>query len=235
MGFDDKKASWEISLFLIAAAAIIIAVGAFTRTASESVFKNPALQIVFAALFVSILYWLIRHFKVSRKKSLLIAAIIIITILFVSISGIRFFVVMSNSMKQSGAKSSLYGFWETLGYSAENFGDFPFSGGFQAGDLIIVKRTSDLKVGDVAVDTSRSTPVIHRIFFINDTLVMTAGDGLPPKNATRILNSERRPREHIYGKIEFIIPKGGIIKALYNCYLDGKCSYTNCFKGGRCG
>ena len=235
MSFDDKKASWEISLFFIAAAVLVIIIGKLGGTTFGNIFKNPVLQVILILLFVSIVYWLVRYSKVSRKKSLVVLAAIIIIILFVGISGMKFYVVASNSMKQSFTKNSLHAFWEKLGYSTEDFSKFTAPNGFQAGDLLIVKKTDDLKVGDIAVDTSRSIPLTHRIFFLNDTLAKTAGDADPPKNMTKILKSEMRPREHIYGKVWFVIPKGGIIRALYSCYLSDNCNYGKCFSEGKCG
>jgi len=229
---DDRAAAWEASLYLVAAAALILAVNLLRGFRPDDIFRNPIFVAVASAAFVFLLYWLLRH-KASRNLSAVAVGAISMLLVISEVSGIMFLVVISNSMKHYENNYALYGFWESLGYSKENFSTFPASGGFQAGDMLVVAKTSDLKVGDVVVDVSDEVPITHRAFFVNSTVVKTAGDANPPQDASRIGNM--RQRKDIYGRVWFVIPKGGILKALYNCYTSSGCDLSKCFNEGNCG
>jgi len=232
---DDKVLAWKISLFLLISAFLAVAIDAFRETGKEIIFNNPFFLLVVAAAFLSLLYWLMRNFNISRNRSLAAVAAVAAVLLAISMSGLQAYVVMSNSMQQKDDKTMLHHFWERLNYSEQEFSKFPVSGGFQAGDLLIAIRTDDLRVGDVAADVSGKIPVTHRIFFLNESTVMTVGDASPPFDWRSIQTRDIRQRDAIYGSVLFMIPKAGILKVLYYCRLDPGCSMADCFNEGRCG
>jgi len=232
---DDKALAWKVSLFLFLSSVLSAAVNASRGIALGEMFGNPLFRALVAATFLSLLFWLMRNFNVSRNRSLAAVAVIAAVMLVIGASGIRAYVVMSNSMRQGNDTSRLYFFWGKLGYSKENFSSFPSSGGFQAGDLLIAARTDNLKIGDVAVDVRSDIPLTHRIFFLNETAVITTGDSYPPIDARNIQQREIRPRGGIYGKVLFVVPKGGILKVMGYCLKDPSCSPPECLDKGNCG
>lgn len=62
----------------------------------------------------------------------------------------------------------------------EQFDGFRFSNGFNKGDLMILKRASDVSLGDtvvfVAPDPKLKDPIIHRVVGISDSSITTKGD-----------------------------------------------------------
>ncbi len=230
---DDKKTSWELSIFFIVCAVLIAVANHLRGLGLDQTLDNPVFNLVLAALFLSLTYWLLRRYNLPKKKSAIIIGLLVAAMFLTSLTGIRFFVVMSNSMRHSPYRESYYTFWGERGYPKEAFDAFPISQGFQAGDMIVVRKTGDLKVGDVGVDLRPSVPVTHRIVFVNETIVMTMGDAAPLKKIPR---REIRRREDVYGTVWFVIPKAGALKTLLSCHLDAKCSdYWACFNEGKCG
>ncbi len=232
---DDKALAWKMSLFLLFSAFLSAAVNALKGTSLGEMFGNPLFQVLFAAALLSLLYWLLRNFNVPFRQSIAAVVVMAAVLLVIDVSGVQAYVVMSNSMKQGDDKGMLYHFWERLNYSRQDFDSFPIPGGFQAGDMLLVIRTENLRVGDVAADISSEIPVTHRIFSLNESTVMTVGDASPPFDWRYIQARDIRPRKGIYGNALFMIPKGGILKVLYYCHLDPECSLAGCFWNGECG
>ncbi|MFH0829835.1 MAG: hypothetical protein V1887_01585 [Candidatus Aenigmatarchaeota archaeon] len=232
---DDRSLAWKISLFLIASVLLAMVADFFAGSGETSMLSGPVFLALVAATFLSLVYWLLRNFDISREASITVVCVLLVVISLASVLGLKAYVVMSNSMRQDNSTAKLFSFWERIGYSEEEFGSFPASGGFQAGDMLIVTRTDDLKIGDVAVDIRGKIPVTHRIFFLNGTTVMTSGDAYPPFAPSSVQKRDIRPREGIYGKVWFVMPKGGILKVLEYCFNDPKCGPVECFTDGDCG
>ncbi len=121
-------------------------------------------------------------------------------------------------------------FWETCGafytnkgITKEEFSDFPFSGGFNTGDIMILKGKDpeDIKVGDILVYWGNQfDPIIHRVVDIknsSDGIVLQAkGDHNSHSNTNEV---EIRPkrivgyREYEKGSVAVLrIPYIGYIK-----------------------
>ena len=129
-------------------------------------------------------------------------------------------------------------YWTTCGawYEAEGiakgaFADFPFSRGFNTGDIMVLRRAENIAIGDVIVFEGRGTPepIIHRVIDIQQTdrgtVYSTKGD----HNAGQIVSyqqvtfgegtvsvpiiDERRINEaQVVGKAWFRIPLLGYPK-----------------------
>jgi signal peptidase I len=126
-------------------------------------------------------------------------------------------------------------FWESCGsfYLQHNitqaeFEKFPFSRGFNKGDLIILrgKKPADIRVGDIVVYSAGNfEPIIHRVIAINATFVpeqnktayyfTTKGD----HNPDSIIHDLNFPQENVLGAGLFRIPYLGYIKIWFVDYL----------------
>jgi len=97
--------------------------------------------------------------------------------------------------------------------SLNDFGDFPLKNGFNKGDLILLRSPKNLKVGDVIVfNAQKQYPIIHRIIFINDSVIMTKGDNNPGLIKDSQLNEENISFDLVVGKAYAKIPYFGYIK-----------------------
>lgn len=66
---------------------------------------------------------------------------------------------------------SLCGAWyEREGIAKGAFADFPFPRGFNTGDIMVLRRADDIRIGDVIVFEGRTPePIIHRVVDITKT------------------------------------------------------------------
>ena len=95
------------------------------------------------------------------------------------------------------------------------FSEFPFSKGFNKGDLMILRGTepSNLRAGDVIVfRTGVNEPIIHRIvskrYEDNSTFFQTKGDN----NANQLSYEKKIPEENVIGRAILKIPFLGYVK-----------------------
>ena len=106
------------------------------------------------------------------------------------------------------------GYWyEDRGIDKEQFQSFPFQDGFDKGDVIILWRANNLKVGDILVfQADRPQPIIHRIVHIGEE------DGKPSYQTKGDHNIQSYPFESditpdaLFGKAVFRIPYLGYVK-----------------------
>jgi len=146
--------------------------------------------------------------------------------------------VISGSMEHSTAGNQLCGqefpdfldsydnYWDICGswyenrdISKEEFRQFPMRNGFDKGDVIILWRAEDIRVGDVLIfQGDRPQPLIHRVVkkFVEDDQVFlqTKGD----HNAASIsagIGETKISQERIYGKGILRIPYLGWVKILF--------------------
>ncbi len=104
-------------------------------------------------------------------------------------------------------------FYSNIGLTKEQFRAFPFSDGFEKGDMPIVSGWGGYEVGDVIVYNAptESAPIIHRIIKMNlDGTFQTKGDHNSGQNPYELsINGSQ-----IYGKVIFIFPKLGYLKVV---------------------
>jgi signal peptidase I len=99
-----------------------------------------------------------------------------------------------------------------FGIAKEDFAKFPFRDGLNVGDVAVVARSEKYNVGDIIVFSPPGSkyPIIHRIVALNKDSYQTKGDH----------NFHQHPYEYkveknqIHGKVLFVIPYIGLIKAL---------------------
>ena len=89
---------------------------------------------------------------------------------------------------------------KNLGFTKEQIDSWPIKNGFLKGDILIVKGTEKLKVGDVIVYNiyGQKVPIVHRIIKIDKDYIITKGDHNPiydPWQPTKI-----------HGKVIGVIP-----------------------------
>lgn len=88
--------------------------------------------------------------------------------------------VISDSMTHDElTEVNHYQYLETyFDYSREEIDSWPISSGFLRGDVLVVKGTDDLKVGDVIVYHiyGQDVPIVHRIIKLDGNLIATKGD-----------------------------------------------------------
>lgn len=80
------------------------------------------------------------------------------------------------------------------------------SGEIEAGDIIIIKKTDDYKIGDIVtfMHEDETIPTTHRIIFDYGDSFLTKGDANPSSD-TRTVHIDE-----IYGEVVMVIPKVGI-------------------------
>jgi len=111
--------------------------------------------------------------------------------------------------------------YETQGIKSESFQKFPFSNGFNTGDVIILWRATpaNLEIGDILIfQGSKPQPIIHRIVKIytekGQIFYQTKGD----HNGESIAGQQGETRiglERVYGQGILRIPYLGWVKILF--------------------
>jgi signal peptidase I len=102
-----------------------------------------------------------------------------------------------------------------FGISKEQFMQFPFSDGFDIGDMPVIQSAESYSVGDVIVYNvdGQAFPIIHRVVAINsDGTYQTKGDHNAGQNSYELSVREQQ----IEGRVIFIIPKLGYVKVGLN-------------------
>ena len=98
----------------------------------------------------------------------------------------------------------------------QDFIDFPFTNGFNRGDIMILygKEPKDIKIGDVIVFTSnRPDPIIHRVVEKRDGYYFqTKGDNNEDSIRTQQLDETDISEERVIGTAVFRVPFLGYIK-----------------------
>lgn len=130
--------------------------------------------------------------------------------------------VISSSMEHN--KLDFDEWWEMRGkwyednnIKKEDFLGFDFRNGFNKGDIMVLFRAKNLKIGDVIVYNNKmqNTPIIHRIVKKEDNVISTKGD-----NVENIQVFEKNiEKEQIYGRAVLRIPYLGWVKILFNDYV----------------
>ena len=168
---------------------------------------------------------------------LIIAWIEIIFVLILGYLGFGFMSVVSNSMKHED-EALFIQFWQERGCDIDCLKNFPLSNGFQGGDLLIFKKTSNYEKGDIVPYRANSKIIIHRLVDLNESQAFFQGDNIKKAPGSAMPAGSDMPREVIerrftIGKIIFKIPKLGLIKALLNCWANS-CDISRCISNGNC-
>jgi hypothetical protein len=121
--------------------------------------------------------------------------------------------VVSNSMMHDATVETNHYKWleESLKYNRSYVDSWPIAGGFNVGDMPIVRGSKDYKIGDVIVYSisGQSVPIIHRIISASpDGTYVTKGD----HNGNLLPFESSVSKQQIHGKVIFIIPKLGYFK-----------------------
>lgn len=126
-------------------------------------------------------------------------------------------VVVSCSMSHSNQErieKYHYEFLEkNFNYNKSLINSFPFKNGLLPGDVAVIKKENEYKVGDVIVFLKRNmkAPIIHRIIKVENGIYQTKGDNNPAQ-----LEIEKNIKyDEIIGKVIFIIPKIGYLKLIF--------------------
>ncbi|MCK4309998.1 MAG: signal peptidase I [Methanomicrobia archaeon] len=128
-----------------------------------------------------------------------------------------FAVVVSGSMHHSEDFDSWwpsnYKGYEVYKIDEEIFSNFSLKNGFSRGDIVIIKKEENIKVGDVIVfnTPSLSVPVVHRVVRIKEDdqkYYLTKGDNNGFAD-TYYWGKEGTPEDKVIGKVVMVIPKIG--------------------------
>jgi signal peptidase I len=113
-------------------------------------------------------------------------------------------------------------FYQNYGIAQEDFADFPFSRGFNTGDIIVLigSKPENVEVGDVIVfAANQPDPIIHRVIFTwtedGKTHYTTKGD----HNPTTLSFEKEISEDRLIGKAVFRIPWLGYIKIWFVEFL----------------
>ncbi len=108
------------------------------------------------------------------------------------------------------SKSSIeiYGLY---GLTKSQFENYPFHEGFNKGDLIVLKSSKSIAVGDVVVfDADMTDPVIHRIVLLANGTLSTQGDN----NCQQHGFEQDITQDRLIGKAVLRVPLLGWIKIM---------------------
>jgi signal peptidase I len=113
-------------------------------------------------------------------------------------------------------------FYEKLNISKDFFASFPFVFGFDKGDIMVLHKRSEIKVGDVIVYNikEKPDPIIHRVIGIkeenNKKYYATKGD-----NNCGIADFEKViPENAVIGKASIRVPFLGWIKIFFVGFIN---------------
>lgn len=141
--------------------------------------------------------------------------------------------VVSESMEHN---SNFDGWWQKSsawyinnGIEKEDFGDFSFKGGFNKGDIMVLrgKSAEDIKIGDIIVFWSaKKDPIIHRVVKkwqeTDDYYFRTKGDNYmtnPVPIKSSFLDETKIGQDQIVGNAVLRIPMLGYIKIWFVKFL----------------
>ena len=103
--------------------------------------------------------------------------------------------------------------YENNNIKKEDFMDFPFKNGINQGDIMVLKKGNNLKIGDIIVFSGNGqNPIIHRIVSLNPGL-KTKGDNN---------NIADRTTGDVIGEAIFRVPYLGWIKIFFNGLIGQK-------------
>jgi signal peptidase I len=107
------------------------------------------------------------------------------------------------------------------GIAPAEFEEFPFTNGFNKGDIMIIvgKKPSKIEIGDVIVfEAGKSYPIIHRVVAIHknengtELIFETKGDNNPAQIITVGLNEKQISADKLKGVAALKVPYLGYIK-----------------------
>ncbi|MBS3135012.1 hypothetical protein J4406_01400 [Candidatus Woesearchaeota archaeon] len=129
--------------------------------------------------------------------------------------------VVSGSMHHDGDFERWYqerGSW--YNFSKEEIKEWPFSNGFNRGDIMILKKAKNIRIGDIIVFYGNSNnPIIHRVVFIGDDYYQTKGDN--NFDSFSQLGEMNIKKEKIIGEAIGRVPLLGYVKILFSEVLGG--------------
>ena len=129
--------------------------------------------------------------------------------------------VVSGSMHHNGNFDQWYdekGDWYK--FEKEGMKKWSLHNGFNRGDIMILKKAKDVKVGDIIVFYGNSNnPIIHRVVFVGDNFYQTKGDN--NADSFEQLGEKDIKQNKIIGKAIGRIPLLGYVKILFSEGLGG--------------
>ena len=129
--------------------------------------------------------------------------------------------VVSGSMHHDGDFERWYqerGSW--YNFSKEEIKEWPFSNGFNRGDIMILKKAKNIRIGDIIVFYGNSNnPIIHRVVFMGDDYYQTKGDN--NFDSFSQLGEMNIKKEKIIGEAIGRVPLLGYVKILFSEVLGG--------------
>lgn len=101
--------------------------------------------------------------------------------------------------------------YEGKGITKEEFGSWDMKNGFDKGDMIFLKGTDDIKIGDVIVFNTNENvayghPIIHRVVAVEGNTFRTKGDNNAGADSWIVAKSQ------VHGKAVFGVPLLGWFK-----------------------
>jgi len=105
----------------------------------------------------------------------------------------------------------------------ESFSEYVMKNGFNKGDIIVLKKSDSISVGDVIVFSGNSNnPIIHRVvkkWNDGETYYQTKGDN--NANSFSALGETEISEDNIIGKAVFKIPYLGYVKIIFTEIFGG--------------
>src|SRR3989344_2063237 len=130
--------------------------------------------------------------------------------------------VVSSSMHHNGNFDQWYdekGDWYQ--FEKEDMRKWSFHNGFNKGDIMILKKAKNVKIGDVIVFYGNSNnPIIHRIVFVGENFYQTKGDN--NIDSFEHLREKHINSDKVIGKAIGRVPLLGYVKIVFSEIFGGK-------------
>jgi len=130
--------------------------------------------------------------------------------------------VVSSSMHHNGNFDQWYdekGDWYQ--FEKEDMRKWSFHNGFNKGDIMILKKAKNVKIGDVIVFYGNSNnPIIHRIVFVGENFYQTKGDN--NIDSFEHLGEKHINSDKVIGKAIGRVPLLGYVKIVFSEIFGGK-------------
>ena len=130
--------------------------------------------------------------------------------------------VVSSSMHHNGNFDQWYdekGDWYQ--FEKEDMKKWSFHNGFNKGDIMILKKAKNVKIGDVIVFYGNSNnPIIHRIVFVGENFYQTKGDN--NIDSFEHLGEKHINSDKVIGKAIGRVPLLGYVKIVFSEIFGGK-------------
>lgn len=165
--------------------------------------------------------------NINAKIGLIIGIITLIVVIFIAtflpiITGVSEPLVVFESCSMHHPEGGFEKILDNEIYSnnsisIEDADNWPFKNGINRGDILLITKANNLKIGDVIMfDGGYSHPILHRVIKVGEAY-STKGDNYKT-NSRQLLSEKDISQDKIIGKVVFRIPFMGWQKLVFTAF-----------------